>query len=60
MKIPHGVFEVTHLNSSALMTAVVYGFAVRLGAFRGNIADGYGHPGWLKAALNGYHTVLFN
>ena len=53
VKIPHGVFEVTHLNSSALMTAVVYGFAVRLGAFRGNIADGYGHPGWLKAALNG-------
>ena len=53
MKIPHGVFEVTHLNSSALMTAVVYGFAVRLGASYGNIADGYGHPGRLKAGLNG-------
>ena len=55
VKIPHGVFEVTHLNSSALMTTVVYGFAVRVGAVSGNIADGYGHPGWLKPTytLNG-------
>ena len=53
LKIPHGVFEVTHLNSSALITVVVYGFAVRVGAVRGNIADGYGHPGWLKPILNG-------
>ena len=40
VNIPHGVFEVTHDNSSALMTVVVYGFR-------------YGHPGFLKSQTNG-------
>ena len=48
VNIPHGVFEVTHANNSALMTVVVYGFA----SLAQNYAEGYGHPGWLMDRLN--------
>ena len=36
INIPEGVAEVTHNNKAALMTTLVYGFAVYVG---------YGHPG---------------
>ena len=48
VNIPHGVFEVTHVNDSALMTVVVYGFANCVL----NDVEGYGHPGWLMHQLN--------
>ena len=48
LNIPHGVFEVTHANNSALMTLVVYGFA----SWAQSYAEGYGHPGWLMDRLN--------
>ena len=46
--VPHGVFEVTHVNDSALMTVVVYGFESQT-PFH---ARGYGHPGWLMDRFN--------
>ena len=48
VNIPHGVFEVTHVNDSALMTVVVYGFESQT-PFH---ARGYGHPGWLMDRFN--------
>ena len=39
VNIPHGIFEVTHVNSSALMTVVVNGVS-------------YGHPGFLRSHTN--------
>ena len=48
VNIPHGVFEVTHANNSALITVIVYGFANCLS----NDIEGYGHPGWLMDQLN--------
>ena len=39
VSISHGVFEVNHVNSSALMTVVVYGVS-------------YGHPGFLRSQTN--------
>ena len=51
VNISHGVFEVTHSNSSALMTAVVYGFGIYTETQQENFAEGYGHPGWLAGQL---------
>ena len=48
LSIPHGVFEVTHANSSTLMTVVVYGFT----NCSPDDIEGYGHPGWLMDQLN--------
>jgi len=48
VNMPHGVFEVAHVNKSALMTVVVYGFAV----WALDFPVGYGHPGWLMDKLN--------
>ena len=58
VNIPHGVFEVTHVNDSALMTVVVYGFVSRR-AFQ---AIGYGHPGWLMEQFNDgkYITIMLS
>ena len=47
VNISHDVFEVIHSNSSALMTAVVYGFGIYTEKEVENFAEGYGHPGWL-------------
>ena len=56
--IPEGVAQIVHANTSALMTAIVYGFAER---------NGYGHPadlrliGWLeKAIVYKYRIELAN
>ena len=54
--ISHDVFEVAHSNDLALMTVVVYGFAVYLGTDERNFAEGYGHPGWL---MHHYGMCLF-
>ena len=54
--ISHNVFEVAHSNDSALMTVVVYGFAVYLDTNESNFAEGYGHPGWL---MHHYGMYLF-
>ena len=53
VNVSHNVFEVTHSNSSALMTAVVYGFGIYTGndSEVENFAEGYGHPGWLAGQL---------
>jgi len=40
--ITEGVFEVSHINQTALITVIVYGF---LNGIVGE--EGYGHPGWL-------------
>ena len=40
----HSVFEVVHVNNSALMTIITYGFM---------ISGAYGHPGYFKSRLNG-------
>ena len=56
VNIPHGVFEVTHVNDSALMTVVVYGFVSRR-AFQ---AIGYGHPGWLMDQFNDGTYTYYN
>ena len=45
------VFEVTHSNSPALMTVVVYGFGIYTETQKENFAEGYGHPGWLAGRL---------
>ena len=47
VNIPHGVFEVAHVNDSALMTVVVYGFVTWT-----LYHVGYGHPGWLMDQFN--------
>ena len=39
LNITEGVFEISHTNQTALMTAIVYGFLH---------SEGYGHPGWLR------------
>ena len=54
VNIPHGVFEVTHVNDSALMTVVVYGFVSRTSYH----AVGYGHPGWFMDQFNNGMYVL--
>ena len=51
VNISHDVLEVTHSNSSALMTAVVYGFGIYTETEVPNFAEGYGHPGWLAGQL---------
>ena len=56
-----GIFEVTHLNNSALMTVVVYGLAIATESFLSDVfPEGYGHPGWLMGQSNGkfllFHT----
>ena len=51
VNISHDVFELTHSNSSALMTAVVYGFGIYTETEVPNFAEGYGHPGWLAGQL---------
>ena len=56
VNIPHGVFEVTHVNDSALMTVVVYRFVSRR-AFQ---AIGYGHPGWLMDQFNDGTYTYYN
>ena len=50
VKIPHGVFEISHANKEALMTVVVYGFET------GALFGGYGHPGWLMEQFNGTYV----
>ena len=50
VKIPHGVFEISHANKAAMMTVVVYGFET------GISNEGYGHPGWLMERLNGTYV----
>ena len=40
VNLTQGIFQLCHSNNAALMNAIVYGF---------NIAEGYGHPGWLKS-----------
>ena len=55
VKIPHGVFEVSYANKSALMTVVIYGFTNCVP----NDIGGYGHPGWLMDQLdNGMYVVI--
>ena len=54
VNIPHGVFEVTHVNDSAMMTVVVYGFVSRTPYH----AVGYGHPGWFMDHFNDGMYVL--
>ena len=51
VNISHDVFEVTHSDSSALMTVVVYGFGIYTETQEENFAEGYGHPGWLAGQL---------
>ena len=49
-----GLFEVTHLNSSALMTIVVYGLALATELHLSDLLpEGYGHPGWLMGTSIG-------
>lgn len=47
VEIQHGVFELSHANKVAMMTAVIYGFET------GTLFGGYGHPGWLMEQFNG-------
>ena len=51
VNISNNVFEVTHSNSSGLMTVVVYGFGIYTETQKENFAEGYGHPGWLAGQL---------
>ena len=44
LNISDGVFEVTHINESTLLTVVMYGFLVQTGK---NVFQGYAHPGWI-------------
>ena len=54
VNIPHGVFEVTHYNDSALMTLVVYGLATATEDYLSDtFPEGYGHPGWLMGQTTG-------
>ena len=46
VNVLEGVIEIFHVNKSALMTAIVYGFAAE---------EGYGHAGWLR----GYRGMHF-
>ena len=52
VEMPEGIFTVIHLNKSAMMTVVVYGFTIYLDTLSPNKADGYGHPGWLMDQLS--------
>ena len=54
--IRHDVFEVTHLNKSALMNAVVYGFGIYTDSTTVTPA-GYGHPGRLMGQVHGMFVV---
>ncbi|XP_065883097.1 uncharacterized protein [Dysidea avara] len=47
LNITEGMFEIRHINSTALMTAIVYGFD----PFQGYLSTAYGHPGWLRSYL---------
>ena len=47
VNVLEGVIEIFHVNKSALMTAIVYGFAAE---------EGYGHAGWLR----GYRGMHFS
>jgi len=49
------VFEVTHSNETALMSAVVYGYLVYI---RNKTFEGYGHPGWLMGSSGKSITLL--
>ena len=42
--VPEGTVHITHANSSALMTAIAYGFTR---------SAGYGHPGGLNLTKSG-------
>ena len=52
VEMPDGIFRVAHVNTSALMTVVVYGFTLYLDTLSPNSAEGYGHPGWLMDQLS--------
>ena len=57
VNIPHGVFEFTHVNKSALITIIVYGFEES--DLTGS-TGGYGHPGWLMDQFNAGTYVHIN
>ena len=61
--ISQGVFKVTHAEMKALMTVIVYGYAVYSSgpsAFypSDSFPEGYGHPGWLMSQLNGCYICV--
>ena len=58
VSIPHGIFEVTHVNNSALMTLIVYGLATTADyIFSDVFPEGYGHPGWLMGQINAFNGM---